>query len=221
MMFGLFRSSPKTFVFSAKLPGLITHKKRLDLDRQIENDLLQFLELLNPLKASKKLGAILIQLPPSFSFNEGYRKLSEFFTVLPDGYEFAVEFRHLSWMRSETWQLLKANNVAYTIVDEPLLPPEVHVTADFAYIRWHGRGNPLWYKYRYSDEELNPWITKVEQVSEQSPKVYGYFNNHFYGYAIENCVHILEMLGKATNAQVQIKHKIQQHNLKERPEYYQ
>ena len=220
MMFGLFRSSPKDFVFSAKLPKLITHQKRMDLDLKVENDLLRFLELLNPLKASGKLGAILIQLPPSFTFNEGHSKLKEFFAVLPESYEFAVEFRNLSWMQDETWKLLENNNVAYTIVDEPLLLPETHVTADFAYMRWHGRGRKLWYKYRYKEEELNPWVSKVEKVADETKKVYGYFNNHYYGYAIENCVQLLEKMGEAKEEQVQIKDKIIQHNLKERPEYY-
>ena len=149
-----------------------------------------------------------------------HSKLEEFFKVLPEDYEFAVEFRHLSWMQDYTWKLLEKSNVAYTIVDEPLLPPETHVTADFAYIRWHGRGKNIWYKYRYKEEELNPWVSKVEKVADKTKKVYGYFNNHYYGYAIENCVQPLEKMGEAKEEQVQIKNKIIQHNLKERPEYY-
>lgn len=30
--------------------------------------------------------------------------------------------------------------VAYTIVDEPLLPSDKHLTTNFVYFRWHGRG---------------------------------------------------------------------------------
>jgi len=29
-------------------------------------------------------------------------------------------------------------------------------------------------------------------------EVYGYFNNHYHGYAPENCIDVLEMLGIAT-----------------------
>jgi uncharacterized protein YecE (DUF72 family) len=34
---------------------------------------------------------------------------------------FAVEFRHDSWLREETFTLLAEHHVAYTIVDEPLV----------------------------------------------------------------------------------------------------
>ena len=45
-----------------------------------------------------------------------------------DGF-FAVEFRHSSWLNSETLKLEKYQ-VAYTIVDEPLLPPNGHANGN-------------------------------------------------------------------------------------------
>lgn len=42
---------------------------------------------------------------------------------LQSQYKHAVEFRNLSWMRDETWELLRKYGVAYANVDEPLLPP--------------------------------------------------------------------------------------------------
>jgi len=125
------------FKFSAKLPRLITHEKKLDPDRKVKNDLLRFLELMEPLRAAHKLGAILIQLPPKFVFERHRENLASFFELLPEDFEFAVEFRDHSWLKKETLRLLKDHNVAYTIVDEPLLPPEIQLTADFAYFRWH------------------------------------------------------------------------------------
>ena len=59
--------------------------------------------------------------------------------MLDPTFRFAIEFRNLTWLRQETWDLLKAHDVAYTNVDEPLLPPEMHLTTDFAYFRWHAR----------------------------------------------------------------------------------
>jgi uncharacterized protein YecE (DUF72 family) len=50
--------------------------------------------------------------------------------------------------------LVKKYDVACTILDEPLLPPEVHLTIDFAYFRWHGKGENIWFDYRYSKEEI-------------------------------------------------------------------
>jgi uncharacterized protein YecE (DUF72 family) len=118
-----------------------------------------------------------------------------------------VEFRNLSWIREETWDLLKKFKVAYTIVDEPLLPPEVHLTADLAYFRWHGRGERPWFDYRYSKEELESWVPKVEEASRKVKKVVGYFNNHFHGYAPENCLYLIEKLGLLSEEQKRVKER--------------
>ena len=220
-VYGLNRTSPKEFIFSTKLPKLITHEKRLDPDLKIKSDLVQFLELLDPLKASGKLGCTLIQLPPSFVYERDHENLEAFLNMLPDDYEFAAEFRDHSWMSEDTWKMLKEHNVAYCIVDEPLLPPEVHVTADFAYFRWHGRGARPWYDYHYSEKELREWVPRIEKVRDKVSKVYGYFNNHYHGYAPENCIEILEMLNIALPEQTRVKKKIVRHNLEKRPSAYQ
>jgi hypothetical protein len=85
--------------------------------------------------------------------------------------------------------------VAYAIVDEPLLPPEVHVTADLAYLRWHGRGTKPWFNYKYTEEQLTEWVPRVNEAARKAEKVLGYFNNHFHGYAPENCLQMMEMVG--------------------------
>ena len=218
---GLNRTSPKNFVFSAKLPKLITHKKHLNPDLEVKKDFLRFLELLDPLKTRNKLGCILIQLPPSFVYERDHGNLKVFLEMLPEDYEFAAEFRDYSWLRDDVWRLLKKHNVAYCVVDEPLLPPEVHITADFAYFRWHGRGRRPWYNYHYSEEELEKWVPRIEHVRNRVGKAYGYFNNHYYGYAIENCIELLEMLNAAKPEQTRVKEKIIKHNIKERPLVYQ
>ena len=62
MVMGWTRYSPDGFVFTAKLPKLITHDKKLDLSQGIEEDTQKFVELLEPLFLGGKLGCILIQL---------------------------------------------------------------------------------------------------------------------------------------------------------------
>jgi hypothetical protein len=159
-----------------------------------------------------KLGCLLIQLPPSFTYDYVGR-LEGFFEVLPKEFRYAVEFRDLSWMNDETWKLLSKHKVAYTNVDEPLLPPDVRVTSDIAYFRWHGRGRRPWFDYRYKEEELKPWAPKVKETAAKVSRVYGYFNNHYHGYAVENCLQVLEMLGVLTPEQAQAKIHIQKHFL--------
>ncbi len=169
MVMGWLRYSPSDFVFTAKLPKLITHDKKLGLRGDVKTDLDNFLELMRPLQTGGKLACLLIQLPPKYDYNP--ENLDSFFGLLDSNFKYAVEFRNLSWMRDETWDLLKKYDVAYTIVDEPLLPPEVHLTADLAYFRWHGRGKKLWFDYQYTEEELEPWIPRILEVSQKVKKV--------------------------------------------------
>jgi uncharacterized protein YecE (DUF72 family) len=189
---GWLRYSPSEFIFTAKLPKLITHDKKLGLKGDVKADLDAFLKLMQPLQLGGKLACLLIQLPPKYDFN--LENLEAFFKLLDPVFKYAVEFRNLSWMRDETWELLKEYDVAYTIVDEPLLPPEAHLTADLAYFRWHGRGERPWFDYQYTKEELEPWIPKVKEAAGKVKKVVGYFNNHFHGYAPENCLYLIEKL---------------------------
>ncbi|MDH5448254.1 MAG: DUF72 domain-containing protein [Candidatus Bathyarchaeota archaeon] len=203
---GWLRYSPSNFIFTAKLPKLITHEKKLGLKDDVKSDLENFLEIMQPLQLNGKLGCLLIQLPPSYDYNP--ENLEAFFEMLSPQFKFAVEFRNLSWMRRETWQLLKKHNVAYANVDEPLLPPEVHITADFAYFRWHGRGEKPWFDYLYKEEELEPWIPKVLETSRQVKQVLGFFNNHFHGYAPENCLSLIEKILGLTPQQQEAKKRI-------------
>lgn len=190
---GWLKYSPSDFVFTAKLPKVITHDKKLGLKDSVKTDLETFLDLMTPLQLGGKLACFLVQLPPKYSYN--LENLEAFFKILDPMFRYAVEFRNKTWLRDETWELLKAYQIAYTIVDEPLLPPEVHLTADFAYFRWHGKGENIWFDYRYSQEELEPWIPKVTETANTVKKVYGYFNNHYHGYAPENCLQLIEKLG--------------------------
>jgi len=207
MVMGWTKYSPEGFVFTAKLPQLITHEKMLGLNQGVQKDLQTFIELMEPLSLSGKLGCTLIQLPPKLVYQP--REMEAFFRILPTHVKFAVEFRNHSWMRQETWDLLRKYKVAYTIVDEPLLAPEVHLTSNIAYFRWHGHGSRPWFDYQYDASELEPWIPKVKEVAGKVEKTYGYFNNHYHGYAVENCLQVMEMLGVLTPEQTKAKSRVE------------
>jgi uncharacterized protein YecE (DUF72 family) len=204
LVLGWSRYSPENFVFSAKLPRTMTHDKKLDLDKGVESDLLRFLSLMKPLIAGGKMGPILVQLPPSYSYQSDFDRLKKFLAAVPEDIKFAVEFRHPSWLREDVWSMLRGRNVANVIVDEPLLPPDTVVTADFAFIRWHGRGTRPWYNYRYKEAELKMWVPKVKEVASRVKKTYGYFNNHFHGFAVENSLKMMGMLGISTPQQDEV-----------------
>jgi uncharacterized protein YecE (DUF72 family) len=79
--------------------------------------------------------------------------------------------------------------------------------SDIAYVRWHGRGKKMWNNYRYSKDELAAWVPNVKEMSQKA-EVYGFFNNHYHGYAPENCIDVLEMLGIATLEQKEARQHI-------------
>lgn len=206
LVMGWARYTKPDFVFTAKLPKQITHKDKLDPKLGAEKDLEKFCELMQPLLLNGKLGCLLVQLPPMLKLD--LKLLESFFAILPGQSRFAVEFRDESWLTGETMRLLERYKVAYTIVDEPKLPPDVEVTCDIAYIRWHGRGERPWYYYLYGKEELEPWVPKVKEVSTQAKITYGYFNNHYHGYAVKNAIEFSEMLGTITPEQKEAKRTV-------------
>jgi uncharacterized protein YecE (DUF72 family) len=212
---GWLKYSPSDFEFTAKLPKTITHENMLGLKKEVKADLEVFLDLMRPLQLGGKLACLLIQLPPKYVYNP--QNLEAFFQMLDPMFRYAVEFRNLTWLMpaTKTFKLLKQYEVAFTIVDEPLLPPEVHLTTDFAYFRWHGRGEEIWFDYLYKEEELTPWVPKVQDAAKKVKQVYGYFNNHYHGYAPENCLQLLEKLGllSANQRKVKDKTKIKQAQL--------
>jgi uncharacterized protein YecE (DUF72 family) len=201
LVVGWARNTPADFVFSVKLPRTLTHEKKLDISKGAESELVRFLSLMKPLITTGKLGPVLVQLPPSYSFDADFEKLKGFLRAVPEDIKFAVEFRHPSWLREEAWSFLRSKNTAGVIVDEPLLPPDVIITADFSFIRWHGRGSRPWYNYRYSEKELEMWIPKVWEAASRTKQTFGYFNNHFHGFAVENSLKMMGLLGKATSQQ--------------------
>ena len=164
---GMVKATPEKFQFSIKVPETITHDKRLNIDKGAITDFEEFLDKISPLKDANKLGAILIQLPPSFTVNE-FRNIESFLERLPRvnsnnnyNYQYAIEFRHPSWKTEGPWEMLKHYNIAAVITDSPTKEnlqflSDVVITADHSFVRFHGRNikDHYWYNYLYSQQEL-------------------------------------------------------------------
>lgn len=199
---GMVKATPENFQFSVKVPEIITHRKRLEVGKGAITDFEIFLDKTSPLKNSDKLGAILLQLPPSFTVND-FKNIEKFLDKLPSGYNYAVEFRHPSWKTEGPWDMLRHYNIAAVMTDSPAKEnleflSEVTVTsADHSFIRFHGRNTKghYWYDYLYSKEELRPWVEKIEEVKKQTKVLRAYFNNHYGGAAVINALQFKEMLG--------------------------
>lgn len=210
---GWARNTPEGFKFAAKVPQTVTHDARLD---DAEADLELFCRRMEILKQAGKLGPLLLQLPPSLTFER--ERVKNFLSSLPKGFDFALEPREASWLGSEAVHALGEAGVALVTVDEPLLPPDLHLTADFAYIRWHGRGSRPWYNYEYSKEELQPWIPRIREALDEVPRVYGFFNNHYHGFGPKNALDLTGMLGVLTSEQQEVRQRLEKGRKAKAPE---
>ncbi|MEW5839460.1 DUF72 domain-containing protein [Nitrososphaera sp.] len=207
MVKGWERATPPSFTFSLKVPKTVTHDKRL---AGAQREFLSFLEVIKPLEDAGKLGCLLVQLPPSFTYEEGRRSLESFLADMPAHLHFAVEFRHESWDRQESFDLLARYGVANTITDSPLefLSRPIVTAGTHSYVRWHGRGRDVWFDYTYSEDELWPWVKRLDEISAKAKTTYAYFNNHYHSSAPINALQLLEMGGMITGPQLALKEKI-------------
>ncbi|MEE9399011.1 MAG: DUF72 domain-containing protein, partial [Dehalococcoidales bacterium] len=94
------------------------------------------------------------------------------------------EFRHQSWLDDEVFEILHRYNMALCVFDMPSLRCPLVVTADFAYIRFHGSSGL--YSSCYSDEELTDWAKRIAGLGTNLKSVHIYFNNDIEGFAVRN-----------------------------------
>jgi uncharacterized protein YecE (DUF72 family) len=160
--------------------------------RDLGPGLERFLERIEPLLASPKLGPLLWQLPPTFRRDDD--RLAEALGRLPSKLRHCVEFRDPSWLVEETNALLREHRVALAIGDRPQVNWfQTHeLTADWTFVRFHGgsrgrRGN-------YSESELPEWAARVRAWSG-THEVFAYFNNDWEGFAPRNVARLKKLLG--------------------------
>jgi len=181
-------STPDDFIFSLKGSRFITHVKKL---KDCEEPLDAFYSRASVLK--EKLAVILWQFPPTF--NMDVERLKEFLDVLkPYSMRNAFEFRNKNWLNKKVFHLLEKYNAAVCMADHPDYLADVPVTADFLYIRRHGKeGNS---STSYSMDSLKEDAKFIKTHAKQKKDVYLYFNNDALGYASKNAAEIISLLDK-------------------------
>ncbi|HUP26610.1 MAG TPA: DUF72 domain-containing protein [Candidatus Limnocylindrales bacterium] len=181
------RMTPESYKFSIKLNKLITHEAKLELNDDVREKVDYILTSIQILKA--KLGAIVIQLPASFKYD--LPKLERFLAFFRDKVnahehklDIAIEFRNKHWFVQDVYTVLKKYNVALVAGQSSRYPLAREITADIVYIRMHGPDKL--FASKYNTEQLTEWADYIKGISKQVKRVYVYFNNDFYGYALEN-----------------------------------
>jgi uncharacterized protein YecE (DUF72 family) len=161
--------TPESFQFSLKMHQRITHKLRLKDVRSAVSD---FMAALEPL--GRRLGVVLFQLPPYFPVN--IERLKVFLSELPEGYRFAMEFRHPSWDEPSVIGLLRDAGVALCAADSEIGQSRIVSTAPHAYMRM--RKVPP-----YSDEEIALARRQIRSVRERVDILYLYVKHDDGGLA--------------------------------------
>lgn len=169
--------SPPDFVFSAKVPRLITHYKRLNNCEDLLRDF--YITMRNGL--GEKLGGVLFQLPPSMQYSPALLDtLSDLLSV-----EFinVVEFRHASWQSKTVLDKLKRKGIIVSGLSHPRLTHAGIINDNVAYYRFHGV--PDIYYSVYSTATLRIIVDQFLQ-KEKLQEVFIYFNNTATPGAIKN-----------------------------------
>jgi len=167
-------AAPPGFCYAVKFSRYGTHMKRL---REPAEPVRRFLKSAERLKDS--LGPILVQLPPHWQAD--LERLAVFLKQLPRAHRWTIEFRDPSWLTERTYELLERANVALCIHDMLARHPR-RITADFTYLRFHGRR----YGGSYSPQVLSAHARRIRAWRDGGIDVYAYFNNDQHGYAVDN-----------------------------------
>ncbi|HEU4686336.1 MAG TPA: DUF72 domain-containing protein [Nitrospira sp.] len=184
---------PPQFVFVLKANRSITHLARL---KNVEALWSEFVEGARNL--GRHLGPILVQLAPSFLKDE--HRLESFLDLASGDrtIRLAFEFRHESWFAEQTYRLLARYGAALCIADSIHRPRVDRVTADFAYLRYHGRTPreaPC-----YTDEELRQEATLIERLIDEGLDTYAFFNNDALAHSAANAATLQSLVSENRHA---------------------
>ncbi|MET0656132.1 MAG: DUF72 domain-containing protein [Pseudoxanthomonas sp.] len=182
-------SVPAGFRFSVKLPKSISHEQRL---QRCAAPLDRFLDEIDGL--GKKLGGLLVQLPPSLAFDA--RIASTFFGMLRRRTDIAIacEPRHASWFGAPAAALFERHSLSRVAADPAPCPeaaePGAHGT--WRYWRWHG--SPRIYYSDYSEAALQDLARQASLAARPRIAPWIIFDNTAHGHATKNAARLQELL---------------------------
>jgi uncharacterized protein YecE (DUF72 family) len=185
-------SAPDPFLFAAKFPRVITHENALRPTRESIDRFFRSIGELRP-----KVATLLIQLPPFLHHDDGRDRLFAFLDGLPRDYRYAVEFRHASWMRAETFEALRRREIALVWNEVQYLNTTPEITADFVYLRFIGDRSLSELGRIQIDRtaEMEKWAGRLRSVQDRVGRAYVLFNNHFAGFGPACADQFRRMLG--------------------------
>ena len=155
--------TPKSFRFCVKAHQRITHIQRLKPSEFTA----VFFSAVEPLRSSRRLGAVLFQLPPNLKRDTAL--LEGFLATLPEDIRCAFEFRNPSWLEDDTYVLLKRRGAALCLAESDKLEIPRVLTADFVYSRLR--------KSEYSPEERAEVAARSRETLAGNRDLYVFFKH--------------------------------------------
>ena len=177
--------SPDNFRFAVKAPRAITHYKKFN---DCHDLLSSFYDTINN-GLQTKLGPVLFQLPPSFSYDEA--RLERIINNLSPAFNNVLEFRHASWWNNAVYNRLSQAGITFCGMSHPLLPDTIIQNTNIVYYRFHGV--PDLYRSPYTAEYLQS-VVNIVKSQPATKEAWFYFNNDIDVAAIYNAKEMMAMV---------------------------
>ncbi len=180
------------FRFAVKTPRVITHEGPLDARRELTQ---VFLDTLKPM--GRKLGAVLLQFPPTFDPGQRgalLRLLDSIHTDAP----LTVELRHAGWFTSPIREDLAHRGIALASNDQYEVAQPLIVTSGMLYLRLigvHDRFPQMNQEELDTDDRLCWWVDRVERLAPSGASVWAIVSNDYAGHAPATARRLKRILG--------------------------
>jgi uncharacterized protein YecE (DUF72 family) len=163
-----------------------------------------FRAALEPLCASGRLLAVLVQFPWKFADGPAARERLVAIAHAFGGLPLVLEVRHASFGTSDALDFVRGHGFSLATLDMPRskasLAPHDHLTGPLAYVRLHGRNVREWfrkeaqrdqrYDYLYAPAELARIVERVRRLADRAEATIVVANNHFRGQALANALEL-------------------------------
>ncbi|HXG52297.1 MAG TPA: DUF72 domain-containing protein [candidate division Zixibacteria bacterium] len=211
--------TPRDFLFTLKLWQKFTHPSRIGHGSSAGSwepvgpaDVDKMRAALDPLQDAGKLGALVLQYPPSFDrAPQNLERLESTLSLFPYCPK-AIELRHKSWSDEleKTREIVERHRAAWIVIDEPKFAASIRQpfepVGSLFYFRAHGRNARTWwrhseswerYDYCYSRAEIRQLAAKIANASSRPGlrASFVFFNNHARASAAANAVMMAQELG--------------------------
>lgn len=151
------------FKFAFKSPQLVTHITKLGKgSAEAANRFSKTLDLLGP-----RRGPVLFGLPPFLK--EDSKLLGDFLSSTSDIPDRVFEFRHESWLKDSTYELLDEHGASFCVSETEEMEPVFKVTGGFAYFRLR--------KDRYDAKTVDQWAKKIKDASKGANETFVYMRH--------------------------------------------